>query len=116
MSNTITPGSLVLDRRVTDRISAVGQYVDAMRAERVGWGTDAQRDVDATVTSFFTALRTLFSATEVWIDGGSGYSFGGNMHGIYFGMIARVERGHITDVDGERVEFEFPPISWSFHS
>ena len=98
-----------LNERVVARIQSVNQYLNEMRAERIGWGPEAEAEVAETALSFVKALDTLLSANEVWIDGGTGYSFGGNMSGIYFGMIAH--RGvskfeHCTN----------PPLDWSFHS
>lgn len=87
------------------RIADVASHLDEMEHERQGWGDDS--GVNSTARSFVRALGILMAAEEVWIDGGTGYSFGGVMPGgITFGMIAR----HRPSV------FATKPIEWTFHS
>jgi len=104
---------LTLTPRVRERIKQVHDHIAAMRSERLGWGTEAARDAADTAMSFLDALDILTEATEVWIDGGAGYSFGGVLPGgIVFGMIAR-EQAPRTVLNSE---FTYRPIEWTFHS
>ena len=107
MSNT---EGLVLEPRVVARITEVQQYIRKMRQERAGWGPEPMREADATAASFVDGLAMLFAAERVWIDGGTGFSFGGVLPGgITFGMIAR---GKVS----KDSPFTTPEVEWTFHS
>jgi hypothetical protein len=102
---------LTLTAPVRERIGKVHEYIAAMAAERMGWGPDAERETADTMRSFIDGFRLLCEATEVWIDGGAGYSFGGVLPGgIVFGMIARTMPARSLG------EFANPPLEWTFHS
>jgi hypothetical protein len=121
MTNSYTfTGDLALEPRVRERLMQCIDHVSAMRTERMGWGPAAMRDVADTEASFTAALGYLLNADRVWIDGGTGLSFGGVMPGgIMFGMIARPGRPNVpTDLpdDVEWPTFDHGPIEWSFHS
>lgn len=104
--------ALQLDQRVVSRIVAVNRHIEAMAHERQGWGAETQDEVGETALSFVRGLAMLVVAEEVWIDGGTGFSFGGRLYGgIVFGMIAR----HRTTQVGDHT-FEHDVIEWSFHS
>lgn len=118
MSKTITveQGSLVLEPRITERITQVQRHIAAMQRERAGWGPVAAQQVGDTAMSFVTGLATLLQAEQVWIDGGTGLSFGGVLPGgIVFGMIAR-EQAQPRFIEGEEPGFANAPIEWTFHS
>jgi len=111
---TTTTTGLVLSDRTRARFRECMQHIDRMRAERVGWGKDAEAEVAATERSLLRALDTLIGAREVWPDGTSSsgsLSFGGMMPGgIDFGMIARRGTCRFPDVHTT------PPVEWTFHS
>jgi hypothetical protein len=95
--------------RVDKRIIEVHQYIQRMRAERVGFGPDAMREADETAASFLDGLTTLLAAEQMWVDG-LGLSFGGVMAGgIVFGLIAS-QRQPCLD------HFTTPPLTFTFHS
>jgi hypothetical protein len=103
-------GDLALTPRVRERIAQVHDHIAEMRRERQGWGDLAAREVADTALSFMDALRVLNEATEVWIDGGAGLSFGGILPGgIVFGVIAREK----PSMGGDDM---LPVIEWTFHS
>lgn len=106
----VAQDATVLSTRVVQRIKDVLDYIDTMTWERMGYSEAAMQDVHDTRASFLKAFRTLIEATDIWPDG-QGLSFGGNMQGIQFGMIAWEQR--LTD---DSHEFEHHPIEWSFHS
>jgi len=119
VKNYTFTADLALTPRVRERIAQVHDHIAAMRAERVGWGDLAARDVADTCGSFMDALRVLNEAAEVWIDG-TGLSFGGVLPGgIVFGMIARPgRRWRPTNLpaDVEWPDWAHGPIEWTFHS
>lgn len=94
--------------RVRKRIAEANEYIQRMRRERIGWGTEVEAQADQTAASLLSALVVLDEAGDVWCDGGTGYSFAGVMHGIQFGMIA-----HPQPCDDM---FTSPPLRWAFHS
>lgn len=97
---------VIINERVAERLRQVLEYIERMEFERQGYSQESKKDVEDTRRSFNRALSTLLIANEIWIDGGEGFSFGGNLNGIIFGMIARPGTS----------EFSTPPIEWSFHS
>lgn len=102
-----------LEPRVTKRLLEIHKHIDRMREERMGWGDDAMRDVTDTLTSLAALYAYILMADRIWIDGGTGFSFGGVISGIHFGLIARP--GSSADrFDGE--QFLYAPVEWSFHS
>lgn len=102
---------LTLTPRVRERIRAVRSHILDMRIERAGWGDTANREVAETALSFLDGLDILIAAEEVWIDGGTGLSFGGRLPGgIIFGLIAR-ETPRLT-----MHKFDVPAMNWTVHS
>lgn len=98
-----------ISQAAVQRIADVASNIDEMEHERQGWGLTAMNDVNETARSFVRALGILMGATDVYIDGGTGYSFGGMMPGgIAFGMIAREV--------GKDPRFNAQQLEWSFHS
>lgn len=110
------PQDLTITPRVQRRLQDVWTYIETLQIERVGYGKCG--DAHTTAMSFARAVQTLFSATEIWVDGPEGLSFGGVMPGgIQFGMIARHGEPEKVYVDGEQVSrFKHGPIKWTFHS
>jgi len=101
--------------RVTVRTGQVWDHINAMRAERQGWGPEAMLVVHETAMSWCRA-RALYldQATEVWIDGGTGFSFGGVIGGTTFGCIARQ---CITSTEPQPDKgWLLPAYEWTFHS
>lgn len=101
--------NLTLTPRVLERLAAAQSHISHMRYERQGWGRTAMDEVNDTSNSLMHALEFLFDADEVWIDGGTGLSFGGRMGTMVFGLIAR-------ESDAVRPEFEYKPVNWTVHS
>lgn len=107
-------GAVVFPQRVKERIEQVYDYIDQMEQERQGWGPQAEKDVTDTMLSFSRALRTLMQATDIWIDGGTGYSFNGSIGGIFFGMIcSKAKTNYVVDYPDP---FDHAPLTWRFHS
>ncbi len=100
---------LVLTERVVKRINDVFDHIEQMDRERAGYGPDAEQEVTDTRTSFMRALAILITSNEVWIDGADGFSFGGNLEGIIYGMIARQQKSFLPAA-------QFAPYEWTFHS
>lgn len=103
------PEGIALTERVVQRINEVFDHIEQMERERAGYGPDAEREVNATRTSFQRALAILLTSNEVWIDWPEGFSFGGNLEGIIYGMIARPKESLLPAT-------QFAPYEWALHS
>ncbi len=99
---------LILNERVQARLNEALDYINQMAYEREGAGADPWNEVQESRESFQNALGVLLISNEVWIDGGDGLSFGGNLEGIVYGMIARYRESAPAGCK--------PAVYWSFHS
>jgi hypothetical protein len=90
-----TTHPVTLSPRVVERLDEIHKYIRDMEDERQGYGDKPMIDVHVTRRSLLDVYKYMLEAEEVWIDGGTGFSFGGvtngNIFGRFtFGMIARV--------------------------